>query len=136
MKLRTRLTTALVAVSMSGIVFASSAAAVEPDIATARSEGSNAVAAGPLLMWEDPNYTGDLYVAAYPSDCPKGCDIDGWDGDNEISSAKNQTTCTVRLYDNDGFTGSYVDLGAGRNYSDLKLVGFDNRAESYKFFCG
>lgn len=129
MKLRTRLTTALVAVSMSGIVFASSAAAVEPDVA-------RAAATGPLLMWEDPNYTGSLYVAAYPSDCPKGCDIDGWDGDNEISSAKNQTKCTVRLYDNDGFTGSYVDLGAGRNYSDLKLVGFDNRAESYKFFCG
>jgi hypothetical protein len=93
-------------------------------------------AAGPVLMWEDPNYTGSLYVDALPSECPAaGCDIDGWDGDNEISSVKNQTACTVRLYDNDGFTGGYVNLLPGGNYPNLERLGFDNKAESFKFIC-
>lgn len=86
-------------------------------------------------MWEDPGYSGEHYVAAQPANCPTGCDIDGWDGDNELSSAKNTTDCTVRLYDLDGYGGSYVDLSAMTYYSNLEQLGFDNKAESYKFFC-
>ncbi|TWD81911.1 peptidase inhibitor family I36 [Kribbella amoyensis] len=99
------------------------------------SASESAPAAGSVRMWEDPNYTGSQYVDATPANCPDGCDIDGWDGDNEISSVRNETTCTVRLYADDNFGGRSVDLAAGESYSNLELVGFDNDAESFQFVC-
>ncbi len=94
-----------------------------------------APAAGSVRMWEDPDYTGSQYVDATPANCPDGCDIDGWDGDNEISSVRNETACTVRLYADDNFGGRSVDLAANTSYSNLELIGFDNDAESFQFVC-
>ena len=48
---------------------------------------------------------------------------------------KNGTNCYVRLYDNDGFTGSCITLQPGWNYPNLEAQGFDNTAESYRFIC-
>jgi hypothetical protein len=95
----------------------------------------NAPAAGSVRMWEDPDYSGDKYVDATPANCTDGCDIDGWDGDNEISSVRNETACTVRLYADDNFGGRSVDLAANSSYSNLELQGFDNDAESFEFVC-
>ncbi len=95
----------------------------------------NAPTAGNVRMWEDPDFTGSQYVDATPANCPDGCDIDGWDGDNEISSVRNETACTIRLYADDNFAGRSVDLAANTNYSNLEQVGFDNDAESFQFVC-
>jgi hypothetical protein len=95
----------------------------------------NAPTAGNVRMWEDPNFTGSQYVDATPANCPDGCDIDGWDGDNEISSVRNETACIVRLYADDNFGGRSVDLAANTNYSNLEQIGFDNDAESFQFVC-
>ncbi|GAB2570250.1 peptidase inhibitor family I36 protein [Kribbella endophytica] len=95
----------------------------------------NAPTAGNVRMWEDPDYTGSQYVTATPDNCPDGCDIDGWDGDNEISSVRNETACKIRLYADDNFGGRSVDLAANTNYSNLEQVGFDNDAESFQFVC-
>ncbi|MGC4942467.1 peptidase inhibitor family I36 protein [Kribbella sp. DT2] len=95
----------------------------------------NAPAAGNVRMWEDPDFTGSQYVDATPANCPDGCDIDGWDGDNEISSVRNETTCTIRLYADDNFGGRSVDLAPNKSYSNLEQVGFDNDAESFQFVC-
>jgi peptidase inhibitor family I36 len=105
-----------------------------PSVSASTSNAQSALRTS-LQMWEDPGYTGSIYVDTLPSECPAGCDIDGWDGDNEISSVKNPTGCKVRLYDNDGFTGGTVDLSPHTSYPNLEQQGFDNRAESYKFIC-
>ncbi|MDA0564192.1 peptidase inhibitor family I36 protein [Streptomonospora sp. S1-112] len=106
-----------------------------PSAFAATASAPAAAAPGEVRMWEDPDYTGSLYVQTTPGQCPaEGCDIDGWDGDNEISSVINETNCTVRLWDLDGFAGGYVDLGPGR-WGNLELQGFDNKAESYTFYC-
>lgn len=119
-------------VMAAGLVSAPSAAAATPS----ERQATALQKAGVVQMWEDPDYSGSLYVEAGPGNCPaEGCDIDGWDGDNEISSVKNGTNCTVRLWDLDGFGGSYVDLAPNRSYSNLELLGFDNKAESFTFYC-
>ncbi|WP_270689198.1 peptidase inhibitor family I36 protein [Nocardiopsis endophytica] len=120
-----------IALGAAGLVLASGTAAAAGAPASAEAQA----APGEVRMWEDPDYTGSLYVQTRPSQCPaEGCDIDGWDGDNEISSVINETGCTVRLWDLDGFGGGYVDLRPGR-YGNLELQGFDNKAESYTFYC-
>ncbi|WP_345554995.1 peptidase inhibitor family I36 protein [Streptomonospora halophila] len=115
-----------------GVVSAPSAFASTPDTAPV---SPMTAAPGEVRMWEDPDFTGSLYVQTTRGQCPpEGCDIDGWDGDNEISSVINETGCTIRLWDLDGFAGGYVDLGPGR-WGNLERQGFDNKAESYTYYC-
>lgn len=104
--------------------------AISPAVAA-----ESAPAAGNVRMWEDPGYTGEQYVDTTPANCSDGCDIDGWDGDNEISSVRNETNCIVRLYADDNLGGRSVDLAANTAYTNLELQGFDNDAESYEFVC-
>ncbi|WSQ11260.1 peptidase inhibitor family I36 protein [Streptomyces sp. NBC_01231] len=58
--------------------------------------------AGRVCMWEDGNYEGSRYV-----DVTAGgpYDIDGWNGDNEISSVDNASGLYIVMYDNDNLTG-------------------------------
>lgn len=88
-----------------------------------------------VCMWEDPNYSGELYV--YQPNQNGRYEIDGWDGDNEISSVINNTHKCIVLYANDGWTGrthsiSYLSLQNTRY--NLELNGYDNEAESYGIF--
>ncbi|UOE21717.1 peptidase inhibitor family I36 protein [Thermobifida halotolerans] len=86
-----------------------------------------------VCMWEDPGYNGSLYVKQYKTS--GYYQIDGWDGDNEISSVKNYTGKCVRLYANDDHTGNSYRIDKNvREISNLEQVGFDNDAESYRIF--
>jgi hypothetical protein len=86
-----------------------------------------------VCMWEDPGYNGSRYVKQYKTS--GYYQIDGWDGDNEISSVKNYTGKCIRLYDNDDHTGnSYVIHKNVRAISNLEENGFDNDAESYRIY--
>ncbi|MBA8827225.1 hypothetical protein FHX42_004609 [Saccharopolyspora lacisalsi] len=68
-----------------------------------------------------------------PSNCSSR-EIDGWDGDDEISSVKNRTSCTVRPHADVGWGGA-VDIPAGDRVSNLERLGVDNEAESPKSLC-
>ena len=86
-----------------------------------------------VCMWEDSNFSGDLYVRQYKTS--GHYDIHGWDGDNEISSVKNYTGKCVRLYADDGHKGdSYLIHKNVHQISNLKLVGFNDNAESYRIY--
>jgi hypothetical protein len=60
-------------------------------------------------------------------------DIDGWDGDNEISSIINESrTLCVTLYNNDNFTGSTYRMSPDGSNPRLSNANFDNKAESFR----
>jgi hypothetical protein len=87
---------------------------------------------GSVCMWEDPGYNGSKYV-----DQPGhvgSYQIDGWDGDNEISAVMNKTGRCVRLYDNDNWTGTSYFIEKDGSRSNLEQNGYDNEAESYRIF--
>ena len=101
-----------------------------------RVTGDSAALAGRFYGWEDANYGGDRWIDVGQGECSGDrCEIDGWDGDNEISSVSNDSTCKVRLYANDGWSGGFYDVAAGVDKPNLSLVGFDNEAESLEFIC-
>lgn len=101
-------------------------------------EAAPASAAAPcsenyVCMWEDAGYNGSRYVRQYKTS--GYYQIDGWDGDNEISSVKNYTGKCVRLYDNDDHTGdTYTIHKNQRTVPNLKEVGFNDDAESFRIF--
>ncbi|MCD0447569.1 peptidase inhibitor family I36 protein [Glycomyces sp. A-F 0318] len=85
---------------------------------------------GYICMWEDPNRGGEKYIHHDPS-TDYSVDIDGWDGDNEISSVWNRTSCTLILYDYDDFTGELLKVRPQTYLANLELNGHDNDAESF-----
>ncbi|SDM89429.1 Peptidase inhibitor family I36 [Allokutzneria albata] len=86
---------------------------------------------GKLCMWEDEWYQGSLYVQA---SVEAGCrDINGWNGDNEISSLHNQTGRVVRLFADDNCQGRSLYVCGRWYHPDLDEQDFDNEAESYRF---
>lgn len=87
---------------------------------------------GYVCMWEDPGYDGSLYVRRFGE--AGNHDIDGLDGDNEISAVYNATNFCVRLYDNDDWTGTSYLINPHTMLPDLKQNGYDNEAESFKIF--
>lgn len=94
-----------------------------------------ALSHGPVRMWEDPRYSGSLYVEYYPGQAPNNkVNIGGWNGDNEISSVKNDTDYWVVLWDNDDYTGSKVCLRPHEWAQQLSwdVFRFDNKAESFQ----
>jgi hypothetical protein len=85
---------------------------------------------GYICMWEDPHRGGSKYIHHDPS-TDYTVDIDGWDGDNEISSVWNRTSCTIILHANDDFTGDTLKVYPQTYKENLELSGFDNQAESF-----
>ncbi|KAA0924112.1 peptidase inhibitor family I36 protein [Streptomyces apricus] len=86
-----------------------------------------------LCMWEDTYYRGDQYLNIYmEAEANIGTvgEIDGWDGDNEISSLSNGTRFSIALYDGDGGTGERLRCYSPR--LDVPIVIPNDRAESYK----
>jgi hypothetical protein len=89
-------------------------------------------ASGSVCMWEDPGYNGSKYVNQ-PGNSGS-YEIDGWNGDNEITSVINNTGKCIRLYDNDGWSGTTYYIEKGGSRSNLQQNGYDNEAESYKIY--
>ena len=88
---------------------------------------------GRICMYEDSNYTGSKYVNWKPTGTNQKYQIDGWDGDNEISSVINRTRYNIRLYDNDDYSGRSICLVPGKYINNLKNGWvFNDEAESAK----
>lgn len=81
-------------------------------------------------MWEGPSRQGDKYVHHDPS-TDYSVDIDGWEGDNGISSVWNRTGCTITLCGNDDFTGDPLKAHPRTCRENLERSGFDNEAEGF-----
>ncbi|GAA3989800.1 hypothetical protein GCM10022247_05520 [Allokutzneria multivorans] len=100
-----------------------------------------------ICMWEDGGQTGTRYVQVElrPGDGARIYEIDGWDGDNEISSIINNTGCEFTLRAEDlgvEVTGAGLwRLGARSRYDDLNRVFNDagvsanDDAESFILWC-
>jgi hypothetical protein len=86
-----------------------------------------------VCMYEDNSYRGSQYVRYLEDTRPSNkFDIDGWDGDNEISSVHNNTDYWVVLYDNDNYTGTKACIRPHADIPNLATSnGYDNRAESF-----
>ncbi|PPK63246.1 hypothetical protein V5P93_002111 [Actinokineospora auranticolor] len=98
--------------------------------------GTAGLLSGRFYGWEDNNFSGDRWVDVAEGACSANkCEIDWWDGDNEISSVSNESSCKVRLWANDGWTGRFYDVPAHSSNGNLSQVGFDNEAESLEFIC-
>ncbi|MGW2637383.1 peptidase inhibitor family I36 protein [Streptomyces sp. NPDC001348] len=88
---------------------------------------------GRMCMYEDANYTGSKYVNWKPTGTNQKYQIDGWDGDNEISSLINNTNYKIRVYDNDDYTGYSICVQAHTSINNLKNGWvFNDEAESAK----
>lgn len=120
-------------VATAGAIVAAFGVAATPAYASAAAAAAGSCSENYVCMWEDPGYNGSLYVKQYKTSGYYG--IDGWDGDNEISSVKNYTGKCVRLYDNDDHTGdSYTIHKSVREISNLEHNDFDNDAESFRIY--
>lgn len=88
---------------------------------------------GNICMWEDANYTGDRYVSIRGR--PGTYDIDGWNGDNEITSVANATGMWVVLYADDECTDYLWTIRP--NTSNPQLPGSANDdAECFQAYWG
>ena len=82
-------------------------------------------------MWEDSNFQGDRWVDIELGAAPSSYDIDGWDGDNEISSIENgSTTNWLKVWSDDDYQGTYICVAPRAVQGSLG--GFDNNAESFQ----
>ncbi|SDM34322.1 peptidase inhibitor family I36 protein [Allokutzneria albata] len=116
--------------AVGGSLLAAPAAEAAPDCAANR-----------VCMWEDAGYSGSRYVNQ------KGAsgtyDIDGWNGDNEISSLINRTSCKLTLYSADepaasAFTWSVAAgrrVGNLKNLKDSKGNHANDGVQSFKLSC-
>lgn len=90
-----------------------------------------------VCMYEDPNMGGSRYVNDAQTDLNVCHEIDGWDGDNEISSVSNPSGQYIMLQANDcdaadkGRTSVVLPFSTVDNLGDR---GYDNEAESYYYF--
>jgi hypothetical protein len=80
-------------------------------------------------LWEDGGAQGTNY---HHQASINRWNIDGWDGDNEISSILNNTNYCAKLWDNDNWTGTSVVI---RPHSEkLNLGSFNDKAESWQLY--
>jgi peptidase inhibitor family I36 len=91
-----------------------------------------------LCMWEDARFSGSRYVFQNQPPAER-CDgsviyeIDGFNGDNEISSIDNATDFDVVVYADDGGQGQTLVVPSHQAFYGLGA--FDNDAESFAFRC-
>jgi hypothetical protein len=84
---------------------------------------------GKICMWEDENAEGDRYVDTKVGRPGWFYDIHGWNGDNEISSAQNNTGRIIQAWTNDNPAGRSYCLYPGEYYSSFGS--YDNDFESF-----
>ncbi|WP_079056248.1 peptidase inhibitor family I36 protein [Streptomyces caeruleatus] len=90
-------------------------------------------ATGRMCMYEDASYTGSKYVNWKPTGTNQKYQIDGWNGDNEITSLINNTSYNIRLYDNDDYSGRSMCVVKNSSINNLKNWWiFNDKAESAK----
>jgi len=88
---------------------------------------------GRMCMYEDSNYTGSKYVNWKPTGTNQKYQIDGWNGDNEITSLINNTGYNIRIYDNDDYSGYSICVAPHKSITNLKNGWvFNDEAESAK----
>ena len=88
---------------------------------------------GRMCMYEDASYTGSKYVNWKPTGTNQKYQIDGWNGDNEITSLINNTNYNIRLYDNDDYSGRSMCVVKHSSINNLKNWWiFNDKAESAK----
>jgi hypothetical protein len=89
-----------------------------------------------VCMWEDSNYSGDKWVNWRVGSVGTVYEVDGWDGDNEISSISNESGRTLKLYADDGATGAWICFGPETDVRNLSDLGggrsFNDQIESFK----
>lgn len=87
-----------------------------------------------VCLWEGYSFGGDKWVDYTVNSLPDNkFNIGGWNGDNEISSAKNETDLILVLWDNDNYTGTRACIPANSSSSNLgQTHGFNDRAESFQ----
>ncbi len=100
--------------------------------APAQAGGYAQCGSGYVCMWEDAGFQGDEWVHWKPSGVGAKYNIDGWDGDNEISSIYNHSGYALRIYANDDYTGESICIGRGGDRPALKDQSFNDDAESAK----
>jgi hypothetical protein len=84
---------------------------------------------GHVCMWEDANAQGDRYVDTAVGGVDWFYDIDGWNGDNEISSVENNSNRAIRVWTNDNQSGR--SLCYPPHTSNMELGNLDNDFESF-----
>ncbi|MGF0175115.1 peptidase inhibitor family I36 protein [Streptomyces sp. Marseille-Q5077] len=88
---------------------------------------------GRMCMYEDASYTGSKYVNWKPTGTNQKHQIDGWNGDNEITSLINNTRYNIRVYDNDDYSGQSICVVPNHSINNLKEWWiFNDKAESAK----
>ncbi|MDA1362740.1 peptidase inhibitor family I36 protein [Glycomyces luteolus] len=88
---------------------------------------------GRFCMWEDSSYSGSRYANWAPTGTNQKYQLDGWDGDNEITSFINNTRYKIRVYDNDDYSGESRCIDPGQRVSNLSgSWDFNDRIESAK----
>jgi hypothetical protein len=107
------------------------ALSVAPAQADERADAS-ICAGGRICMWEDSNYSGSRYANWAPTGTGQKYQLDGWDGDNEITSLVNNTRYKIRVYDNDDYSGESRCLDPGEEVRNLKDWDFNDKIESAK----
>jgi hypothetical protein len=121
-------------------VSAAATAAIAFSVAPVQAEESadaaiqaGSCASGRFCMWEDANYSGSKYANWAPTGVNQKYQLDGWDGDNEISSLINNTRYDIRVYDNDDYSGESRCVKPGEQWDDLKFwYEFNDDIESAK----
>jgi hypothetical protein len=89
-------------------------------------------ASGYVCGWEDDGYGGDKWMSWNPSGVGDNYEIDGWDGDNEITSIINNSGHGIKFYDQDGQAGNTLCVGNGVRINNLQTYAWNDRAESAK----
>ncbi|HEY1093439.1 MAG TPA: peptidase inhibitor family I36 protein [Glycomyces sp.] len=115
--------------------FVATSAVVALSVAPAQAEeraDASICAGGRFCMWEDSSYGGSRYANWAPTGTGQKFQLDGWDGDNEITSLVNNTRYKIRVYDNDDYSGESRCLDSGAAVKNLKDWDFNDKIESAK----
>jgi len=105
-----------------------SAGSAQAETTAAAEPRAGGCASGKFCGWEDSGYSGDKWVNWTVGGVGTVYEIDGWDGDNEISSFSNESSRKLRLYNGDNATGFSICIGPGddvRNLNDEGAGGGD-----------
>ncbi|NUR70861.1 MAG: peptidase inhibitor family I36 protein [Hamadaea sp.] len=80
-----------------------------------------------VCMWEDSGYSGDMWVRYERGTIYHDkFEIDGWDGDNEISSIVNNTNLYLVVFVDDNWNGTTKCINPWAQLSSLSSFWNDN----------
>lgn len=105
-------------------------AAIATVMATSPAFADGHCDANRVCMWEDDAFKGDRWVNTTVGGPPWDYNIDGWNGDNEISSIDNATGRYILVWSNDQADGRSLCVPP---HTDMASLGnFDNDAEYFQ----